>query len=369
MDPRRRLRSKEREPRCKGATCARPSSPSRGASPRSRRRGWPRSMATGRDSDSRCWQSRAWRWRHSCSRSWGRTERSRSVPDWGVRDLERTSSPGSPGSGIGLRRPRRATASRPNPNGPRGRRRRPQAIRTATARPTAAAHRAGSHPRAELGRARPDPGRLRHRPRPRRQPPLPRRPPLRRRPRLPHRPRLRHPRLRPRRRPLRRRSSRSTRMATGCRTSQSDQARTTARSSRIRCRGTLTGTGWGTPATLTTTTTGSPTSSTRPRSRNRHPDERGGRCASVPRVTPVAPIQLRCRSQADNETAPTEELPHPAPVPDPVRSPALDPVLTPAPGTLPPPGRVVGRVSSRALPPVSGPVTFRVAPPLAPKSP
>ena len=68
-----------------------------------------------------------------------------------------------------------------------------------------------------------------------------------------------------------------------------------------------------------------------------------------------------------NETAPTEELPHPIPVSDPVESPALGPALTPVPGTLPPPSRVVGRVSSRVLSPVSGPVTIRVAPPLAPR--
>src|ERR671915_109711 len=74
-------------------------------------------------------------------------------------------------------------------------------------------------------------------------------------------------------------------------------------------------------------------------------------------------------SQAENETAPTEELPRPVPVSGPVESPVLDPALTPAPGTLPPPGRVVGRVSSRVLPPVSGPVTIRAAPPWAPKSP
>jgi hypothetical protein len=60
----------------------------------------------------------------------------------------------------------------------------------------------------------------------------------------------------------------------------------------------------------------------------------------------------------------TEELPRLVPVSDPVESPALDPALTPAPGTLPPPGRVVGRVSSRALPPVSAPVTGRAAPPV-----
>ena len=95
--------------------------------------------------------------------------------------------------------------------------------------------------------------------------------------------------------------------------------------------------------------------------------ERGGRCASVPRVTPVAPIRFVAAADADNETAPTEELPRPVPVLDPVRSPALGPALTPAPGTLPLPGRVVGRVSSRVLPPVSGPVTIRVAPPWAPK--
>ena len=75
------------------------------------------------------------------------------------------------------------------------------------------------------------------------------------------------------------------------------------------------------------------------------------------------------RPKADNETAPTEELPRPVPVLDPVESPALDPALTPAPGTLPLPGRVVGRVSSRVLSPVSGPVTVRAAPPLAPQSP
>jgi hypothetical protein len=79
------------------------------------------------------------------------------------------------------------------------------------------------------------------------------------------------------------------------------------------------------------------------------------------------PYSSRRRPGADNETAPTEELPRPVPVTGPVESPVPDPALTPAPGTLPLPGRVAGRVSSRVLPPVSVPVTIRVAPPWAPQ--